>query len=51
MLHIYLPVMIRELIKRSGKASVEEISTALLAYDPSQVEYYAIQTKSMVGKV
>lgn len=51
MAHIYQPVMIRELIKRGGKASVEEISTALLAYDPSQVEYYAIRTKSMVGRV
>jgi len=51
MSHIYQPVMIRELLLRSGKASVEEIATALLAHDPSQIEYYGLRTKNMVGKV
>lgn len=51
MSHIYQPVMLRELIKRGGTATVDEIATALLGYDPSQVEYYAIRTKNMVGKV
>lgn len=51
MSHIYQPVMIRELLQRGGKATVEEIAKALLAYDPSQVEYYAIRTKNMVGRV
>ena len=51
MSHIYQPVMIRELVRRGGQATVDEIAAALLAYDPSQVEYYAIRTKSMVGKV
>jgi ATP adenylyltransferase len=51
MSHIYQPVMVRELIKRGGSASVEDIARALLSYDPSQVEYYAIRTKNMVGKV
>ncbi|AZQ69702.1 HIT domain-containing protein [Silicimonas algicola] len=51
MSHIYQPVMIRELLVRGGRASVEEIATALLAHDPSQVEYYGLRTKNMVGKV
>ncbi|MBF9060728.1 HIT domain-containing protein [Rhodobacterales bacterium HKCCSP123] len=51
MSHIYQPVMIRELLLQGGAASVEEIATALLAHDPSQIEYYALRTKNMVGKV
>lgn len=51
MSHIYQPVMIRELLVRGGEASVDEIATALLAHDPSQVEYYGLRTKNMVGKV
>ena len=51
MSHIYQPVMIRELVRLGGRATIDEIAAALLAYDPSQVEYYAIRTKSMVGKV
>jgi ATP adenylyltransferase len=51
MSHIYQPVMIRELLIRGGHASVDEVATALLAHDPSQVEYYGYRTKSMVGKV
>lgn len=51
MSHIYQPVMLRELLVRGGEASVEEIATALLAHDPSQVEYYGLRTKNMVGKV
>jgi ATP adenylyltransferase len=51
MSHIYQPVMIRELLVRGGEASVAEIAAALLAHDPSQVEYYGLRTKNMVGKV
>lgn len=51
MSHIYQPVMLRELLVRSGTASVTETATALLAHDPSQVEYYGLRTKNMVGKV
>ncbi len=51
MSHIYQPVMIRELLIRGGEARVDEIATALLAHDPSQVEYYGLRTKNMVGKV
>ena len=51
MSHIYQPVMIKALLENGGKATTEEIATSLLAYDQSQVEYYSIRTKAMVGKV
>lgn len=51
MSHIYQPVMLKELLKRNGQASVQEIAQALLAQDKSQVEYYEYITKNMVGKV
>jgi ATP adenylyltransferase len=51
MSHIYQPVMIKALLENGGEATTEEIATSLLAYDQSQVEYYSIRTKAMVGKV
>jgi ATP adenylyltransferase len=51
MSHIYQPVMIKTLLHNGGQATTEEIAQALLAYDQSQVEYYSLRTKSMVGKV
>lgn len=51
MSHVYQPVMLRELLVAGGEASVEQIAKALLSYDRSQVEYYGIRTKSMVGRV
>ena len=51
MSHIYQPVMIKALLKNDGQATTEEIAKALLAYDQSQVEYYSLRTKTMVGKV
>ncbi len=51
MSHVYQPVMLRELLKSGGEASVEQIAKALLSHDRSQVEYYQIRTKNMVGKV
>ena len=51
MSHIYQPVMIKTLLGNGGAATTEEIATNLLAYDQSQVEYYALRTKNMVGKV
>jgi len=51
MSHIYQPVMIRELLKRGGKASVRNIAGAFLARDESQLEYYEQITKDMPGKV
>ncbi len=49
--HIYQPVMLIELLKNGGSASVTEIAKALLAHDPSQIEYYEERTKNMVGDV
>ena len=51
MSHVYQPVMIQTLLEHGGAASLEEIAQALLRYDVPQVEYYAIRTKAMVGKV
>ena len=51
MSHIYQPVMLKVLLENDGEASVEQIASALLSYDQSQVEYYGIRTKEMVGKV
>ena len=51
MSHIYQPVMIKALLQSGGEATTEEIAKALLAYDQSQVEYYSLRTKAMVGKV
>ena len=49
--HIYQPVMLKVLLENNGEASIEQIASALLSYDQSQVEYYGIRTKQMVGKV
>jgi ATP adenylyltransferase len=51
MAHIYQPVMLRELLKRDGTATVNEVARALLVEDRSQVEYYEQITKNMVGRV
>lgn len=51
MSHIYQPVMIKNLIKNNGQSSTSKIAKDLLSYDASQVEYYELITKTMVGKV
>ena len=51
MSHIYQPVMLKVLLENNGQASIEQVASALLSYDQSQVEYYGIRTKQMVGKV
>ena len=51
MSHIYQPVVIKELIKRGGKASIRNIAAAFLVQDASQLEYYEQITKNMPGKV
>jgi diadenosine tetraphosphate (Ap4A) HIT family hydrolase/5-methylcytosine-specific restriction endonuclease McrA len=51
MSHIYQPVMLKVLLENSGEASVDQIASALLTDDQSQVEYYGKRTKQMVGKV
>ncbi len=51
MSHIYQPVMLQALLEGGGHACTEEIARALLSHDRSQVEYYEIRTKNMVGRV
>ena len=45
MSHIYQPVMLKVLLENNGEASIEQIASALLSYDESQVEYCGIRTK------
>ena len=51
MSHIYQPVMLLELLRSGGTASVNAIAKALLFHDASQIDYYEQITKNMVGKV
>lgn len=51
MAHVYQPVMLIELLKNEGHASVKQIAQAILNHDPSQIEYYSTVVKNMVGKV
>ena len=50
MSHIYQPVMLKVLLENDGEATVDQIASSLLSYDSSQVEYYGLRTKVMVGK-
>jgi len=49
--HVYQPVMLMELLKRGGRASISEIAQAILDRDPTQLEYYSLIVKNMVGRV
>lgn len=51
MSHVYQPVMLRVLLEQGGSAPLTDIARALLSYDQSQVEYYELRTKNMVGRV
>src|SRR5271166_2906048 len=51
MSHVYQPVMLRALLDRSGRASVQDVARALLNEDRSQLEYYFEITRNMVGRV
>ena len=51
MSHVYQPVMLRLLLERNGRASVQDVARALLNEDRSQLEYYSEITKNMVGRV
>ena len=48
--HIYQPVMLIELLKNNGSASEEEIARVILNRDPTQLDYYIIKVKNMVGE-
>lgn len=51
MSHIYQPVMIKELLRHKGRASIRNIAAAFLARDESQLEYYEQITKNMPGRI
>ena len=51
MSHIYQPVMLITLLEHGGKASVRDIASSICSHDESQLEYYELITKNMVGKV
>jgi diadenosine tetraphosphate (Ap4A) HIT family hydrolase len=51
MSHVYQPAMLKVLLENNGVATVDEIAASLLSYDQSQIEYYGLRTKNMVGKV
>jgi ATP adenylyltransferase len=51
MSQIYQPVMLLTLLENTGRCHQETIAKAILAHDPSQIEYYTKITNNMVGKV
>ena len=51
MSHVYQPVMLEELLRGNGFATVRDIAAAILAHDESQIDYYAEIVKRMPGKV
>lgn len=51
MSHIYQPIMLQELLRSNGSASIKQIAKALLIHDASQIEYYEQITRNMVGRV
>ena len=51
MSQVYQPVMLMELLKNNGQASVTQIAQAILDKDPTQIEYFSEIVKNMVGKV
>jgi ATP adenylyltransferase len=51
MSHIYQPVMLSVLLSSGGRATVEEIASALLARDRAQLDYYKEITRQMPGAV
>lgn len=51
MSHIYQPVMLLTLLDNAGRCHQQEIAKAILAHDPSQIDYYTNITNNMVGKV
>jgi len=51
MSQVYQPVMLIELLRNNGKASVTQIAKAILDRDPTQIEYFSEIVKNMVGRV
>lgn len=51
MSQVYQPVMLIELLRNNGQASVKQIAQAILDRDPTQIEYFSEIVKNMVGRV
>ena len=51
MSHVHQPVMLAQILRSNGSASIAQIAKALLAYDTSQIEHYEQITKNMVSRV
>jgi ATP adenylyltransferase len=51
MSQVYQPVMLIQLLKSNGKATVQQIAQAILDKDPTQIEYFSEIVKNMVGRV
>jgi len=51
MSQVYQPVMLIELLRSGGTASIKQIAEAILRKDPTQIEYFSEIVKNMVGKV
>lgn len=51
MSQVYQPVMLMELLKNGGEATVTQIAQAILNKDPTQIEYFTEIVKNMVGRV
>ena len=51
MTHIYQPAMLIHLLSNGGRATVSDIAKAILARDPTQVEYYEAITRRYPGRV
>lgn len=51
MSQVYQPVMLMELLKNSGTATVKQIAQSILNKDPTQIDYFSEVVKNMVGRV
>ncbi len=51
MSQVYQPVMLMELLRAGGKASISQIAQAILDKDPTQIEYFSEIVNNMVGRV
>jgi len=51
MSHIYQPVVLMSLLENGGTRHEQDIARDLLSHDQSQIDYYTVIAKNMVGKV
>lgn len=51
MSQVYQPVMLMQLLKNNGVATVQQIAQAILDKDPTPIEYFSEIVKNMVGRV